>query len=1009
MYNHDAPSALLNAEDSESDRQPSLYPECLAWIALPALFIATGVMTWLRVDMVWNPLPLVIILNVIFLMGASFFVATLAARSHLIAPSISVLLLGAGALALGLAGAATGWTQFWGGGNLTATMFRGTACISGFCHLAGASTDLWPKAQRLNSRWPLVIVAYSCVLIATAGLFWLFNANLLPILFVPGTGATTAGYVAGAVGCGFFALASVIMLAHSPERASWKRWYGYGLGLLAISLLALSLQINLGDPTNWVSRIARFLGSVYLLAAVWGSVRREGNWALPLELALRKSEADLRSANERLALALRAARAGFFDWDMKENSVYRSPELAALVEAPAGASKWTRESWLQRIAPEDRPKIEEIELQCIKERRKNIDLEFRALLPGIGIRWLGRQGALYYDEEGAPVRMIGINMDITERKRAEKLAETINSINDVIHSTLDIDEIMQRAVSSGAQALGCQTATISLRDGGAWTIRYVYGFPQEIIGCQKSDAQAPYAVQAIETRKPIAVNDANHDPAAKCCHKEEGSTRATLVVPLITKDETIGVLSLNHHDPNLTFDHIDVDFAGKLASALSLALQNGRLWREVQKELSERKRVEDELRQFNTELEARVAERTTQLVQAQKLEALGQLTGGLAHDFNNLLSVILGNVELLRKRLGGDERALRLANNAIQGAERGAVLTKRMLAFARRQDLQPGAVSMSEVVSSLLTALHSSLESSIEIKTDLPNNLWAAQVDSNQLELALLNLAVNARDAIREKPDSEGGSFTLSARNESVPFSNGQLTAGDYVALAITDTGVGMTEETLTRAADPFFTTKRPEKGAGLGLSMVQGLAVQSGGALRLSSTPGEGSTVELWLPRAPAPAPADEHSDPLAPAGSNSITVLVVDDDALVCVAAADVLVDLGHRVYEAQSAQEALAILEGGKKVDLVLTDHIMPGMTGLQLAREIQTRWPGLPTILATGYSDTPDDKDLKLLPRLYKPYDQNALAAAVSEALHSTGSDKGAAAGTNHDVGHMLQMS
>lgn len=1004
MHNHDAPSALKIADDDKAQTLSSRCPECLAWLPLPALLVITGVVAWLGIPTHSDPWEIIAPLNLVLVAGTSLSVAALAARSHLVAPSLPVMLLGAGALALGMSGVVTEWPRYWGDDGAASTMFRSAICISAFCHLAGSATDLWPRAQRVRTRWPLVIVLYASVLAAAISPLWLWRAGVLPVLFIPGSGATITGYVVTAVGCSLFALASVIMLAHDNERKSWKRWYAYGLGLLAISLLGLAFETRLGDPASWVSRVSRFLGGAYLLAAVLGATRRQDSWALPTEQAL---QAELRSANERLAQALRAARAGFFDWDMKANVIYRSPELAALVGVAPGVSEWTRESWLQRIAPEDRSKVEEIERQCIEQGRKNVDLEFRAHLPGAGIRWLGRQGALYYDEQGAPVRMIGINMDVTERKRAEKLAETINSINDVIHSTLDIDEIMQRTVSSGAQALGCQTATISLLDGDKWTIRYVYGFTKEIIGCQKSDDGEPYAAQAVRTRKPVAINDALNAPRAKCSHDEESSARAILIVPLITKDEAIGVLSLNHHQPGLTFDHVDVDFAGKLASSLSLALQNGRLWREVQKELSERKRIEGELRQLNSELEARVAERTAQLVQAQKLEALGQLTGGIAHDFNNILAVILGSVELLRKRLGGDERALRLANNAIQGAERGAALTKRMLAFARRQDLQPGPVVMSEVVGGLMTVLRGSLGSSIEIRTDLPDDLRKALVDSNQLELALLNLAMNARDAIHEKSETEGGELTFAARNETAPFGDGQLAEGDYVVLALMDTGAGMTEDVLTRAVDPFFTTKGPAKGTGLGLSMVQGLAVQSGGALRLYSTPGEGSIVELWLPCAPT-APAAEQPDSLMAGESNPVTVLVVDDDALVCVAAADVLADLGHRVYEAQSAREALAILQGGAKIDLVLTDHIMPGMTGLQLAREIRNHWPDLPTILATGYAETPSDKDIKL-PRLNKPYDQNALAAAVADALRSAGRNTNGATAGNHEAARALQIS
>jgi signal transduction histidine kinase/CheY-like chemotaxis protein/PAS domain-containing protein len=985
MYDHEAPAAARAVSRAGLTAQTKLCVARCSWIPLPVLLAVMAVSGWAAPDVAWNPQPVVVGLIVIFLMTPSFLVAALAARTHLKSPSLTIVLLGAGALFLGLAGATAIGAVFWRDDNYIATMFRGLACLSGACHLASASTDLWPRAQQVRSKWPLAAGAYGGVLAATAVLVVLTETHRLPVVFIPGAGTTAAGHVANAMGGGLIALAAVIMIAHSDQQQSWKRWYAYGLGLLAISFIGLSLQTNLGDAMNWTSRIAIFLGSAYLIAAVLAAVQHESGWVLPLEVALRNSEKELRSANKRLALALRAARAGFFDWDMKGGVVYRSPELAALLGGSPGVSPWTRDSWLEWIAPEDRPRVEALERQCIEQRRKHIDVEFRARLPRVGVRWLGRLGALYYDEDGSPVRMIGVSMDVTERKRTERLAQAVNSINDVVHSSLDVDEIMERAVSRAAEAVGCETAAVCMREGAAWTVRYVYGFPEEIIGCQKGDEGAPHAVQAVETRKPIAINDARNYPRAKCLHEQEHEQSALLVVPLVTKDEVFGVLILGHRQPGLVFDGADVDFAGKLASSLSLALHNARLWCEARRELAQRKEMEDKLRQLNSDLEARVAERTAQLVQVQKLEALGQLTGGLAHDFNNLLAVILGNVELLRKRIGGDGKALRFAGNAIQAAERGAALTRRMLAFARRQDLQPGAVNVGELVAGLMTVLRSSLGSAIEIRTDFPDGLWLAQADANQLELALLNLSVNARDAIREKQGPGGtGTLVFAARNETVPSGVHQLAGGDYVTLSVIDSGAGMNADTLSRAADPFFTTKGPGKGTGLGLSMVQGLALQSGGALRLTSEAGEGATIQLWLPRAAAEPGSKDACDARPPFEDSSLAILLVDDDGLVCVATADMLIDLGHRVYEAQSAKQALEILRGGAKIDLVITDHVMPGMTGLQLAKEIQTRWPGVPVVLATGFAESSGDSDFGLV-RLEKPYDQNSLVAAVAEAL------------------------
>jgi signal transduction histidine kinase len=398
--------------------------------------------------------------------------------------------------------------------------------------------------------------------------------------------------------------------------------------------------------------------------------------------------------------------------------------------------------------------------------------------------------------------------------------------------------------------------------------------------------------------------------------------------------------------------------------------------------------AEHALQRLNETLEDRVATEIKQRIkveeafrQAQKMEALGQLTGGIAHDFNNLLSAVLGNLKLLRKRLANDAAAQRLIDGAIEGAERGASLTQRLLAFARQQDLHPAAVDAAQLIRGMIEMLRRSIGPLIEIETAFAEDLWTAHVDANQLELALLNLAVNARDAM---PD--GGRLTLSARNETTAASAAStLAAGDYVCLTMADTGAGMDDATLARATEPFFTTKGAGKGTGLGLSMVHGLAAQSGGVLRLSSRPGGGTTAELWLPRGPArpvtPAAAPAQAEPQVP---GSCTILLVDDDALISMATCEMLKDLGHRVIEAPSGSKALEILRAGTPIDLVVSDEAMPGMRGTQLAVEIRASWPDVPVILATGYAELPNNSELKL-PLLRKPYAQEDLAAAIVEVI------------------------
>ena len=374
-------------------------------------------------------------------------------------------------------------------------------------------------------------------------------------------------------------------------------------------------------------------------------------------------------------------------------------------------------------------------------------------------------------------------------------------------------------------------------------------------------------------------------------------------------------------------------------------------------------------------------ERTREALQhSQKIEAIGKLTGGVAHDFNNLLTVVLGSLDLLRRYLPNDDpRITRLLDNAFQGAQRGATLTQRMLAFARRQELDLQSVDLQALVRGMKDLLQRSLGPQVGIETRFPLALDNVRADSNQIETALLNLAVNARDAM-----PGGGSLIITARNETT-VGDSVLPAGRYVRLALTDSGEGMDEATLARATEPFFTTKGVGKGTGLGLSMVHGMVEQHGGQFVLQSRLGEGTTAELWLPVAEGDASAADSAVAARPAQTlRPLTVLAVDDDALVLANTRAMLEDLGHVVLAALSGRQALEQLEHADKVDLVITDHAMPHMTGAELATTIAARWPGVPIILATGYAELPSGLD-PAPPRLSKPYRQEALADAIASAV------------------------
>ena len=358
------------------------------------------------------------------------------------------------------------------------------------------------------------------------------------------------------------------------------------------------------------------------------------------------------------------------------------------------------------------------------------------------------------------------------------------------------------------------------------------------------------------------------------------------------------------------------------------------------------------------------------------MDAIGQLTGGVAHDFNNLLMAVLGSLELMRKRLPDDPKLMSLLDNAVQGAQRGATLTKRMLAFARRQELKQESVDLPELVRGMTDLLQRSLGPSVSIETRFPLALRPVRADANHLEMALLNLTVNARDAM-----PEGGEIVVAAREQSV--SAGQANAlkpGAYICLSVTDSGTGMDAPTLARATEPFFTTKGTGKGTGLGLSMVHGMAEQSGGRFVLQSRVGEGTTAEIWLPVAEASAGLADHITHVREETEieyGSLVIVAVDDDALVLTNTVAMLEDLGHTGLAASSGQQALDILRNEEWVDLVVTDQAMPHMTGLQLAEAIRKEWPDLPVILATGYAEIKPGTGLDL-PKLSKPFTEADLA-------------------------------
>jgi signal transduction histidine kinase len=492
---------------------------------------------------------------------------------------------------------------------------------------------------------------------------------------------------------------------------------------------------------------------------------------------------------------------------------------------------------------------------------------------------------------------------------------------------------------------------------------------------------------AMVNRKTAAIADIYAD--MRIPHEAYRPTfvKSLIMAPIGTPEPVAALgaywAEVRDHDPSI------VVRLEALARSAAVAIDNARLIASLQESERQREIALEQLRDFAATLEQRVEERGRQLEraqqalrQSQRLEAMGQLTGGVAHDFNNLLTPIIGSLDLLKERRVGGDREQRLIDGAIKATERARVLVQRLLAFARRQPLSPTAVDFAALLTGLRPLITTTVGTQIALKLEIAPGMPLGMADRNQIEMAFLDLAVNARDAM-----PEGGTLTIRASHRWVESSHpAGLSPGAYICVIVADTGQGMDEETRRRAVEPFFSTKGIGRGTGLGLSMVHGLATQLGGGIVIDSAPGKGTAVEIWLP-----ATGDMPMAPVRglrwPLTLRTGTVLLVDDEELVRVATADMLGELGFLVVEATSAAEALAILNEGEGIDFLVTDHLMPAMTGMELIIAARTRHPGLPVLIVSGYSES--GGIAPGLPRLQKPFRQHELAATVAQIFGPAG--------------------
>ncbi|MEH3105713.1 MAG: type II toxin-antitoxin system ParD family antitoxin [Sphingomonas fennica] len=479
--------------------------------------------------------------------------------------------------------------------------------------------------------------------------------------------------------------------------------------------------------------------------------------------------------------------------------------------------------------------------------------------------------------------------------------------------------------------------------------------------------------EAVAERKPFLFEHR--------VRRHDGAWRTCLVRALPTLDAEGRIVE---------WVGVHTDITDRRAAEQELREQAEVLARQVR----HRERAEDQLRQLNETLEARViaeiAERRqaeVALAQAQKMETVGKLTGGVAHDFNNLLQVVSGNLQLLAKDIAGNDRAERRVANAMAGVSRGAKLASQLLAFGRRQALEPKVVNVTRFVQGMDDMLRRAIGEGIEIETIFGGGLWNTFIDPGQVENALLNLAINARDAM-----NGSGRLTIELANASLDDAyarrHEEVTPGQYVMLAVTDTGTGMSQEVMERVFEPFFSTKGEGKGSGLGLSMVYGFVKQSGGHVKIYSEVGEGTTIRLYLPRAMAAEDVEVAVD-TGPVAGGSETVLVVEDDEGVRATVVEMLSDLGYRVLKAVDAQSALNVVESGIPIDLLFTDVVMPGaLKSPEMARRARERLPSLAVLFTSGYTENSIVHGGRLdagVELLSKPYTREALARKVRHVL------------------------
>jgi signal transduction histidine kinase/PAS domain-containing protein len=702
--------------------------------------------------------------------------------------------------------------------------------------------------------------------------------------------------------------------------------------------------------------------------------------------------------------------------------VYLAQSCERLTGVPAEAALADPGALYGAIYPEDRPGLAAAEEAAIRDLAP-FEFEARLVRADTGeVRWCRLASAPREVPDGSLV-WDGLLVDVTEQRAAEEALreeahslEVLNRTGALLAAELDLGRLVQAVTDAATELSGAAFGAFFYNTAGArgeaLTLYALSGAPRSAFERFPLPRGTAVFGPTLRGEGVVRSHDITADPryGRNAPHRgmPEGHlpVRSYLAVPVASRPgEVLGALFFGHPEPGVFAERAERLVAGVAAQA-AIAIDNSRLLQAAQREVAARAAAEAELRRLNETLEERVRERTRaleaeaaereraeeQLRQAQKMEAVGQLTGGIAHDFNNLLTGIVGALAILQRRVdaGRTQGLERYTGAAITSAQRAAALTQRLLAFARSQPLDPKPVDANRLVAGMEDLLRRTLGPAIGLEMVLAGGLWPTLCDPNQLESAILNLAINARDAM-----PEGGRLTVETANAHLDEAyaraqGGEVEPGQYVAVCVTDTGTGMAPEVAERAFEPFFTTKPLGKGTGLGLSMLYGFVKQSGGHVRVYSEVGRGTTFKLYLARHRGSLETSETGArpggaPRADAGE---TVLVVEDEPTVRMLILETLEELGYAAIEAADGPSGLRVLQSDARVDLLVTDVGLPGLDGRQLADAARRAKPGLKVLFITGYAHNAAVGNGVLEPgmeMLTKPFAMDALADKIRSMI------------------------